>query len=165
METVVNLVIPNNRVAPRPYLDPRQRVAMDIVFLEYAPPTSKEVHAPLETAEYLVVTESRVALTGDPDAGIGVGKYLVLYELAPPLGMKPRQPINNYIISKSSRTAKVYSTNSKKNCSKIVNSIHTYHTYTSMLFNHYIIMTSLLNPPYRGRTRPQWSRGVWSSDR
>lgn len=81
----MDLVISDDRVTPRPYLDPGQGVAMDIVVLQDAPPTSKEVHASLETAKYLVVTESRITLTCNPDPSIGVGKYLVLYELTTPL--------------------------------------------------------------------------------
>ena len=81
----MNLVIPNDGVAPRPYLDPGERVAMDIVVLQDAPPTSEEVHAPLETAKDLVVTESGVALACYPDSSIRVGKYLVLDKLTTPL--------------------------------------------------------------------------------
>ena len=81
----MNFVIPNYRVAPRPDLYPGQRVAMDIVALQDATPTTKEVDSALKPSKYLVVTKGGVTLASYPYSGIRVGKYLVLYELATPL--------------------------------------------------------------------------------
>ena len=47
METVMNLVVSNDRVAPCPNLDPRECVAMDIVVLEDTSTPSEKIHAPL----------------------------------------------------------------------------------------------------------------------
>ena len=81
----MNLVVPNDRVAPRPNLDPRKRVAVDIVVLQNPPPPSEKVDAPLEPPEDFVVSESGVAFARDPDTSVCVGKDLVLDELTPSL--------------------------------------------------------------------------------
>ncbi len=74
-------VIPDDRVTPRPNLHTGQRVAVNIIVLQDTTPTSKEVHAPLETGKYLVVQQGGVAFAGDPYPGVGVGENPVLNEL------------------------------------------------------------------------------------
>ena len=85
VETVMNLVIPNDRVAPRPNLDPSQRVAMDIIILQNPSPSAEKVDPTLKPPKYLVVSEGWVAFTGNPHSGVRVGKYLVLNKLTTPL--------------------------------------------------------------------------------
>ena len=79
---MVDFIVPNYRVTPGTDLYPCECVAMDIVVLQYATPTSKEVHAPLHSAVDLVVLEGGVAFTRDPDTSVGVGVYLVVYKLS-----------------------------------------------------------------------------------
>ena len=85
METMVDLIVPNYRVAPSSNLNPSQGVAVNIIVLQNPSPPSKKVHAPLETPEDFVVTQGWVAFTSDPDTSVSVGKYFVLNELAPSL--------------------------------------------------------------------------------
>ncbi len=82
MLPVVNPVVSDDRVTPRPNLHPSQRVAMDIVVFQDTTPTSKEVHAPLKTSKYLVVKQGGVTLAGDPHSSVSVGENLVLNELS-----------------------------------------------------------------------------------
>ena len=79
---MMDLVIPNDGVAPCPDLHSGQRVAVDIVLLQHATPIGKEVHAPLQPSVDLVVLEGGVALTCDPHTCIRVGIDLVLDKLA-----------------------------------------------------------------------------------
>ncbi len=78
---MVNFIVPNDRVAPRAYLHPCQRVPMDIVLLKHTTPICKEVHAPLQSPVNLVVLEGRVALPCDPDTCVCVGVDLVFDKL------------------------------------------------------------------------------------
>ena len=83
----MDLVVSDDGVATRSDLYPGQRVAVDVVVLQNTTSASKEVHAPLEATEDLVVSQCRIALAGDPNSGIGVGKDLVFDELTTPLCM------------------------------------------------------------------------------
>jgi len=85
MQTVVDLIIPNDRVASRSDLHPGQCVAMDIVVFQNTTPVCKEIHAPLESPIDLVVLESRIAFTGYPYACVRVGENFVLDKLTTPL--------------------------------------------------------------------------------
>ena len=55
---------------------------MNVVVLKDSSSTSEKVDTSLQTWKYLIVFESGIAFTGDPDAGIGVGKDLILQELS-----------------------------------------------------------------------------------
>lgn len=81
VEAVMYLVIPDDRVTPCAYLHTRQRVAMDIIVLQYTTPTSKEVYTSLHPTMNFVVLESRIAFTCDPHTCVRVGVYLVVNEL------------------------------------------------------------------------------------
>lgn len=86
METMMNLIISDDRVAPRSDLNPSQCVAMDFIVLQNTTPTSKEVHSPLESTVYLIVLECGVALSCDPHTSVCIGIDLVLNELPSSLG-------------------------------------------------------------------------------
>lgn len=85
MQSMVNLVISNDRVAPSANLHPSQSVSMDIVLLQHTTPIGKEVHTPLESSIDFVVLEGWVALSCDPHSSIRVGIDLVFNKLATPL--------------------------------------------------------------------------------
>ena len=85
---MVNLIVPDDRVASRANLYTSQGVAMDVVLLQDAAPIGEEVHAPLQPAVDLVVLEGGVALPCDPHPSIRVSIDLILDELATPLQMK-----------------------------------------------------------------------------
>ena len=85
VQPVVDLVIPNDGVAPRANLHAGQRVAVDIVLLQHATPIGEEVHAPLEPTVDLVIFEGGVAFSGDPHPSVRVGIDLIFDKLATPL--------------------------------------------------------------------------------
>ena len=51
---VVDLVLPYDRTAVGPDLDPGEGVPVDVVALDQSPPVSEYVHAPLVTVEYSI---------------------------------------------------------------------------------------------------------------
>ena len=78
----MDLIVSNDGVTPSTDLYTSQCVAMDIVVLQNPPPTSKEVHSPLETRVYLVVPQGGATLAGDPNPCIRVCINFVFNKLA-----------------------------------------------------------------------------------
>ncbi len=81
MQSMVDFIVPNDRVAPRSDLYTRKRVSMDIVILQNTTPICKEVHTPLKSPVNLVILKSGIAFASDPHASVGIGEYLVLDKL------------------------------------------------------------------------------------
>ena len=81
----MDLVIPNDRVAPRSDLHSCQCVAMDVVLLQDTTPIGKEVHAPLHPSIDIVILEGGVTFTCDPYTCVRVSEDLILDELTTPL--------------------------------------------------------------------------------
>ena len=60
----------------------KERLTVNVVVLKDSSSTSEKVDTSLQTRKDLVVLERGIALAGDPDPSVSVGKDLVLQELS-----------------------------------------------------------------------------------
>lgn len=79
---VMYLIVPHDRIAVGPYLNPRQRIPVNIIVLDQSSSFPEDVNAALVSVVDLIPTDRWVAVRSDPDASEVVRVDLVVDELA-----------------------------------------------------------------------------------